>query len=452
MRKTTWAGLLGLLVVANMARGSISGTVTAEVGGAPLEGIVVTLYYLNGSTWEWAGGGSTFPDGGYYFWSTPAGLYAVQFYDPSEYYASEYYDNVPDFYGVTAFYVGGDYDNVTGIDAALAVAGASGLPEIDIIGGLYGIVITDGDPNPWDLAGTDFGEVSVAAGAKTNTFTIRNTGWGDLNLTGTPRVVISGSAAADFTVTLQPSSPVAASGQTAFEVAFDPSAGGFRWAEISIANDDADENPFNFAIRGTGTGDAAPEMDVRGNAKAIADGDSTPDETDGTDFGKPLVAGGTVVRAFTIWNAGPGNLILGGTPKVAVSGAHAADFTVTQQPASPVVPGGSTVFQMTFTPSAFGERVATVSVSNNDPDENPYGFAVRGVAPLEFRDFDKAVEGGAVLRWTSFAGKTYAVSLSTNLLRGFSVFQSGIPATPPMNTYTGLVSGVNATFWKVSTE
>ncbi|MFT3788939.1 MAG: hypothetical protein QM770_22670 [Tepidisphaeraceae bacterium] len=35
---------------------------------------------------------------------------------------------------------------------------------------------------------------------------------------------------------------------------FDPSAAGVRNATVSFASNDADENPYNFAIRGNGTG------------------------------------------------------------------------------------------------------------------------------------------------------------------------------------------------------
>ncbi len=46
---------------------------------------------------------------------------------------------------------------------------------------------------------------------------------------------------------------VAAGGSTTFQVRFDPSADGLRTAVISIVSDDADENPYDFAIQGTGT-------------------------------------------------------------------------------------------------------------------------------------------------------------------------------------------------------
>ena len=86
------------------------------------------------------------------------------------------------------------------------------------------------------------------------TFTIENTGTASLNLNGVPKVSISGAHAADFTVTVQPNSPVSSGGgTTTFTVVFDPSATGLRSAAVSIDNNDSDENPYNFAIQGTGT-------------------------------------------------------------------------------------------------------------------------------------------------------------------------------------------------------
>src|SRR5262249_50877836 len=80
-----------------------------------------------------------------------------------------------------------------------------------------------------------------------------NTGAGVLNLSGTPKVAVGGANAVDFTVTLQPTSPVAATnGTTTFQVTFDPSAAGLRSATLSIANDDSNENPYDFSIQGTG--------------------------------------------------------------------------------------------------------------------------------------------------------------------------------------------------------
>ena len=113
--------------------------------------------------------------------------------------------------------------------------------------------IANGDSTPGTADHTDFGSTTVAGGTVARTFTITNSGTAALNLTGTPKVVVSGPNAGDFAVTLDPTAPVAESGgTTTFQVTFDPSASGPRTATISIANDDADENPFTFAIAGTG--------------------------------------------------------------------------------------------------------------------------------------------------------------------------------------------------------
>ncbi|MDV2990131.1 MAG: S8 family serine peptidase, partial [Dehalogenimonas sp.] len=123
---------------------------------------------------------------------------------------------------------------------------------------------------------------------------------------------------------------------------------------------------------------AEPEINVKGNEVGIADGDTTPSSADHTDFGSIAVTGGTVVRTFTVENTGFADLTLSGTPKVAVSGTHSSDFTVTVQPDSPVSSGNTTTFQITFDPSAGGVRTATISIANNDSNENPYNFNIQG--------------------------------------------------------------------------
>ncbi len=58
--------------------------------------------------------------------------------------------------------------------------------------------------------------------------------------------------AADFTVTTAPSSPIAVGGSTTFVVTFNPSINGIKDANISIVNNDSNENPYNFPLQGTG--------------------------------------------------------------------------------------------------------------------------------------------------------------------------------------------------------
>lgn len=125
-----------------------------------------------------------------------------------------------------------------------------------------------------------------------------------------------------------------------------------------------------------------PEMNVLGNGQSIATNDASPSLNDHTDFGYVDVGNGTVTRTFTIQNAGTGSLSLTGAPIVQITGS--SDFTVSAQPPSPVTANGGTVtFQITFDPSALGIKSATVSIINNDANENPYQFAIRGNADLD---------------------------------------------------------------------
>ena len=150
------------------------------------------------------------------------------------------------------------------------------VPEIDVLGNA--ISIADGDASPSAADDTDFGsaDISVPPGGIDHVFTIKNTGSAALNLTGAPdKVQISGTNAGDFSVTVQPTSPVAASsGTSTFTVHFDPSATGVRSATISIDNDDSDENPYDFAIQGLGTA-AAATATVSGNATICAGSSTT---------------------------------------------------------------------------------------------------------------------------------------------------------------------------------
>ena len=253
------------------------------------------------------------------------------------------------------------------------------VPEINIQGNAT--TIADGDITPIVGDDTDFGNVDIIAGTNANIFTIQNTGTSNLALTGTgpAYVAVSGTHAGDFTVTTNPTTPIVAAGSTTFTITFNPSAQGLRTATLTIANDDSDENPYNFDIQGTGT-TVNQEMNIVGNANSIADGDVTPNATDDTDFGNVDITAGTNVNTFTIENLGTiNNLNLTGvSPYVVVSGAHAADFTITAIPTTPITATSSTTFDITFNPSALGLRTATLTIANNDSDENPYNFDIQG--------------------------------------------------------------------------
>ncbi|MFC1984260.1 choice-of-anchor D domain-containing protein [Chloroflexota bacterium] len=195
------------------------------------------------------------------------------------------------------------------------------------------------------------------------TFTIENTGTADLTLT-LPLTIV-GADAGQFSVQTQPTSPVVPSGSTTFTVRFTPTSTGAKTATMSIANNDSDESPYDLTIQGTAT---APEINLKEGATDIAD--------DGVyDFGSQLLSTDTDVT-FTIENAGTGSLTL--TTPLTIGGADADQFSIQSQPTSPVAAAGSTTFTVRFTPTSVGAKTATISIVNNDIDENPYDLTITG--------------------------------------------------------------------------
>jgi len=250
-------------------------------------------------------------------------------------------------------------------------------PEIDVRGN--NVSITDGDTSPWASDHTSFGNVQIDGATLTRTFTIENTGATTLNLTGNPRVQITGVNANEFSVISQPTATIEPGQSSSFQIRFDPAATGLRTATVQIINDDGNEALYDIAISGSGV---APEIDVRGNSSTIADGDTTPSTADFTDFRQVPVSSTaltSVTRTFSIRNTAATTLSLTGSPLVQITGAHAGDFSVTTQPVGTAVAAGdSLAFVITFNPSAAGLRTATVVIQSDDADEATYNFDIQG--------------------------------------------------------------------------
>ncbi len=252
--------------------------------------------------------------------------------------------------------------------------GILAVPEIDVQG-LENSIVGDGTNVPAILDDTKFGQVDVDNGSQMHEFTILNTGDEDLILSGSPIVEISGSS--DFTVTQQPilTTIGGPSGSTTFQITFDPSSSISNpiQAVVTILNNDSNESSYTFNIEGEGI-PSVPEMDLLDNAnQPLASGGSV-------DFGDTDISSGAVDFTFTIENTGTADLILEDvSPFVSIAGADAGDFTLSVIPASTITPSNNTTFIIRFNPSLpIGAKTATVSIDNNDSDENPYTFTLLG--------------------------------------------------------------------------
>jgi len=149
-----------------------------------------------------------------------------------------------------------------------------------------------------------------------------------------------------------------------------------RWYYASTGSGSRDGIALDdVSISWTSCSSSAPEINIRGNSVNIVSGDLTPATADFTDFGSTTIGGPAITRVFTVQNTGTASLTLGA---LSLTGTDAADFSVVSSPAPSVAAGGSTSFSIAFNPSAAGTRNAGISLVNNDSDENPYTFAIRG--------------------------------------------------------------------------
>ena len=258
------------------------------------------------------------------------------------------------------------------------------IPEIEVSGD--GQPILNGDMIPNTTDGTEFGNVGVPSGIQLRTFAITNLGAATLNLTGQPRVVLSGSTA--FTVTTQPaaSTIVAGGGVLTFQISFTPNALGTHNASVSIANSDTDENPYTFSIRGTGFEPLVPEIVVGHSGESQLTSNQS------------WVNVGLGTTTFSIMNIGNAPLTLTGTAPSYVTLTGSGAFTVTTQPDSATIPtGGTRTFSINFNPPTFGTFGATISIASNDADENPFNFSVQGTVVPQAPELDVEHPVGTVL-------------------------------------------------------
>jgi hypothetical protein len=237
------------------------------------------------------------------------------------------------------------------------------VPEINIMQGTTRI--------PSGSGTYSFGKVSSGTSSTGVTFTIENIGEAPLHLTGDPMVNMGGTNPSDFTLNSSTvSSPVnSGGGTTSFTVAFKPLTRGAKSAVITVQNNDEDENPYTFTLRGEGI---EPEINVRVDSTVIPVGYEY-------NFGKRLIGTSSSAINFIIENIGTDVLALTNTPKVNISGTHASEFELNCAAVPSSLPvSESTYFTVTFKPTSSGAKTAVVSIANDDANENPYTFTVKG--------------------------------------------------------------------------
>lgn len=180
----------------------------------------------------------------------------------------------------------------------------------------------------------------------------------------------------------------------------------------------------------------ANEIDITGLGSNIPNGSTAISTTDDTDFGNTTV-GSPVSHTFTIQNTGTLPLNLIGGPLVSISGDPS--FSITTQPsASTIAAGGSLTFVAQYNPSTTGINTATISIGNDDSNENPYTFDVQGsnlMLPANglWSYLDDGSNQGTTWYGTAFDYSSWATG---NAMLGYGTITGGTLATTVGYIYT----------------
>jgi len=296
-------------------------------------------------------------------------------------------------------------------------------------------VLTDG------AATVDFGPAAIGGEANSKRIFIRNSGSLPLTITG---ITGDGPDIASFTFPAMTGVTVPPAGSVSFSVQFAAASAGAKNAAIHIGSNDADENPFDIAL--TGSGAVSPEIQIEQPSGTVrADGPGT------IAFGDSIL-GVPVVRMLTIRNTGGAVLNLGA---ITVDGPNGAEFVAGAPSSSMVAPAGTATLNVTFTPGSTGARSAVLHVASNDPNESQYDVMLIGIgsAPAGLlrlaRDINQTGAGpGISVANTAVIGSTIYFAANTAAF-GTELWKSDGTAAGTMlvrDIFVGVSSSVPTNF------
>ncbi len=233
----------------------------------------------------------------------------------------------------------------------------------------------------------DFGDVASTA-PKIVTFTIENLGDNVLNLTGTPRVTVTGTG---FSLDTDAPTTVAANSSVTFKVKLTPTTVGVYNGTISIANSDVSENPYNFTLSGYGFDGAKASQVITFPAlaiKLIGDADFNPNAT---------TTATTLPISYTSSNTAVATIVSG---KIRIAGVGTSIITASQAGDATTNPAKSVTQTLTVTPIL--PPAGTNLVTNPGFDSNTTGWT-----------FSYQNGGAATVDATGGCGKVTISSLGT---------------------------------------
>lgn len=192
----------------------------------------------------------------------------------------------------------------------------------------------------------------VGSASGKRTLTIENRGRADLYGI---KVLVGGADATSFTAGNLGQGVLKPGGRTTFDISFNPKSRGLKSAEVRIASNDTDEDPFIIKVQGSGLG--TPRIAVSNPADVpLKDGSTV------SKFGYAPVYQTGMTRTYTVSNLGSGGLK---DLSIAKKGANWKDFVVSKPVRTELQPGESTTFTVTFRPQGRDLREASIHITCN---------------------------------------------------------------------------------------
>jgi len=203
---------------------------------------------------------------------------------------------------------------------------------------------------------------------------VKNTGSGNIKLTGNPYVNLVGETAAFSVSSPLETSTISPESSASFKIKYAPINAGENYVFVSIPNNSENAPDFSFTVYGTGVRPKPTASVFYGENEIAQNGTIAVGEVRITK---------SIIIPVIIKNTGREVLTID-TENITISGADADAFTRTTNPGGSVSVGEQTYFNIEYKPVSQGENNAVLSIPTNDNSRNPvivYLRATAGAAP-----------------------------------------------------------------------
>jgi hypothetical protein len=238
-------------------------------------------------------------------------------------------------------------------------------------------------PHQASATGTarDFGQQDVNAGPSPEIIiAVTNVGTGTLTLAVDMGGLWWNQYAVNTSAPYNTLSQLGANQSTTFGVAFDPTSTGVKDAFVRIThNDGSVASPYEVPVTGVGVNNNQPILNVNDGTSSLAHDD--PATGTARDFGNVQVGNTAGPLTITVTNNGGSDLTVN---NIVLGGPDAAEFSLnTAGFVSPITPGNSSTFEISFSPTSAGQKDAWVEFDHDDPAvTSPFRVNVTGHSVL----------------------------------------------------------------------